>query len=99
MKFIFHIYSSHKKLARTSKTLIKLSSIARSANFESSPFVLQTLYVLRTIIAPPATDRSTLLVPGVVTRAVRDNARPGTAQLLCHPMMEYTVGIPIQQVV
>ncbi len=88
MKFISHIYSSHKKLASTSKTLIKISSIARSANFESSPFVLQTSYVLRTSIAPPATDRSTLIVPGVVTRVVRDNARPGTAPLLFHSMME-----------
>ena len=37
---------SHRKLASTSRTLIKLSSMVRSANFESSPFVLQTAYVL-----------------------------------------------------
>jgi hypothetical protein len=88
MKFIPHMYSSHKKLARTSKTLIKLSSIAQLANFESSPYVLRTSYVLRMSIALPAMDRSTLLDPGIVARAVRDNARPGTTPLLCHWMMD-----------
>ncbi len=82
------MYSSRKKLASTSKTLIKLSSIAQLANFEFSPFILQMSYILGRSIALPAMDRSTLLVPGAVTRAVRDNAMPGTAPLLCHSMMD-----------
>ncbi len=63
MKLISHMYSSHKELASTSKTLIKLSLIAQLANFESSSFVLQTSYVLQTSIALPATDGRSLLVP------------------------------------
>jgi hypothetical protein len=88
MKFISHMHSSHKKLASTSKTLIKLSSIAQLAFFKTLLFVLQMSYILQTSIAPPATDGSTLLISGIVTRAVRDDARPGTTPLLCQPMMD-----------
>ena len=76
---------SHRKLASTSKTLIKLSSMVQSANFESLPFVLQTVYILRTSITLPDADSSTLLAPRDIVRAVKDDARPGIMPP-CHPM-------------